>query len=178
MNKNVFGLPDFDLDEPFAEENIGEPGARLSEKARKRIELVNSMVEQEASNTEKSPPPEMEIEPTEEEREEKRKQALLEIAWSEMTGKQGKDVEGSWKDYFNALPEKMSLLSALKPDIFMKIVKDTMKTKLVDMMAEDRRPTLSDVDEIEPLILDKFQKEVTRRKSEPPKEGGFFQTGT
>ncbi|MDD5437583.1 MAG: hypothetical protein PHC70_00335 [Patescibacteria group bacterium] len=175
MEKNIFGLPEYDLDEPFVEENV----AGLSEKDRRRIELINSMVEQEASDTEKSPPPVMEVETTAEEREEKRKQALLKIAWSEVTGQEGKDIEHSWKDYFNSLPdEKMSMLSALHPAMFKKIVKDALEPKLVDLMAEDKQPTLADVEEIEPAVLEKFKQELSRRKSQPPKAGDFFQTGT
>jgi hypothetical protein len=177
MGKNE--LPDFDLDEPFAEDAKEVPLQKdLTEKARHRIELINSMVENEAV-TEKSPPPVFEGESSDEERESLRKQSLLEIAWSEVTGQGGKDIEASWKNYFNLLPnEKMSLLSALTPASFKQIVKKTMEPKLVDLMAEDRPPTIADIEEIEPSILKQFEDELKKRKSEPPKMGDFFQTGT
>lgn len=169
----------FTLDQPFAGEAKEVPVQtdQLTKKARQRIELINSMVENEAV-TEKTPPPVFEGEPSDEEREALRKQSLLEIAWSEVTGQKGKDVEVSWKNYFNSLPEKMSLLSALVPESFKQIVKTTMEPKLVDLMAEEKGPTISDMEDIEPLILKKFEDELSKRKSKPPRAGNFFQTGT
>ncbi len=194
-NKPEKPLPDFDLDEPFAEDtgleqaalNLDEAEWQAASEALARQAEIRKQIELEALKigSERERGQDREVWPKEEESEAQiekdRQAALVKLADGIMTNESAENIQAWISDYIQNLPQNKYILASMFRSIFEQKLKDMVDTYVVDLMAEDKSPDLASINEVESKIFEYLDQEAKRRKVKPvsgSQEPFFKLTGT
>lgn len=174
-------LPDFDLDEPFAEDTglessasnlndaewqvTSEALARQAEirKQIERIRLKALMFDSEAESGQNLEELSSEEE-SEAQIEKDRKSALLKLATGIMTNESPEYLKASMADYIKNLPQNKYILASLFRSIFEQKLQDIVDPFVVDLMAEDKLPDLYMMEQVDQKIFGYLDKEIEKRR--------------
>lgn len=171
-------LPDFDLDEPFAEDtglessasNLNDAEWQAASEALARQAEIRKRIELEALKigSERERGQDREVLPLEEESEAQiekdRKSALLKLATGIMTNESAEYLKASMADYIKNLPQNKYILASMFRSIFEQKLQDMVEPFVVDLMAEDKLPDPSMMDEVDQKIFEYLDKEAEKRR--------------